>query len=235
MKTIVNKLALAWLSTLAIAASCSVTHRSGEYTCDTTTDCTGGRVCSDGYCVVVGGGIDAPGPGKDGGPLPDAPKPDAPPPPQCPDECTSCNLPAKECRIQCGANSTQACNGMTPVVCPAGWNCDIECNRTNDCRFGVDCTDAASCTIECRGGGACRGVNCGDGKCDVQCTGFNSCSSMVNCNNSCECDVACTGSGTQTCGGDQGQAVSCGSIACDDPSDGGCTSQPDGICSATCN
>lgn len=231
-----RKLSFAWLSMVAIAASCSITHRSGEYACVTTADCDGGRSCSSGYCIVVGSGVDAPGPIKDGGDRPDAPRMvDAPEPQDCPSGCSSCDIPRKECRIVCGAPGAQPCNSMTAVVCPAGWNCDIECNRTNDCRFGVNCTNAASCAVECKGGGACRGVTCGEGKCDVLCSGFNSCSSMVNCNNSCECDVACTGQGTQTCGGDLGQAVSCGTVACDDPTDGGCTSQPDSICAASCN
>ena len=35
----------------AITTSCSINHRSDQYACTVNTDCTGGRVCENGYCV----------------------------------------------------------------------------------------------------------------------------------------------------------------------------------------
>ncbi|MCX5742334.1 MAG: hypothetical protein NT062_07545 [Proteobacteria bacterium] len=231
-----NKLALTWSFSIAmiVVASCSITHHSNEYTCTSNAECTDGRTCSQGYCVVTGGTPDAPtDPKIDAFVRPDArPVPDAPMPDVCPPGCSNCNIGAKECIIECGAPGAQNC--QQPIACPTGWNCQIACSHTNDCRSGVSCVNAASCTIDCAGAGSCRGVSCGNGPCDVTCGGYQSCSQQINCNNSCQCDVTCSGPGTANCGGSAGQAVSCGQVACD-AIDGGCTSQPANNCSSTCN
>jgi len=192
----------------ALVTACSVDHRSGDFTCTRQADCTGNRVCMDGFCIdptapdAASTGADAP-PGH-----PDAAG-------QCPAECTSCAPDQMICTIDC---STNACN--SGVVCPAGWNCDIKCGRDNSCRAGIDCQDAASCTVSCGGQDSCRNIQCGFGACDVSCTGQGSCRG-VDCHASCACDVGCIGQGS--CG----DAVQC-PLGCDTGL--GCSSQP-----FTCN
>jgi hypothetical protein len=177
----------------ALAASCSVTHKSGDFSCENTADCNTGRVCVDGFCVVAGTEtIDAPvtvadalhGDSGSG----------------CPANCSSCDVSAHTCVIDCANGSN--CTG--PVVCPANYTCDVKCNTDNACRNGVTCTDTTSCKVECTGRSSCEGVHCGTGRCDVECTGPQSCKSDINCEASCGCDVHCSGS--QSCGN---EALTC--------------------------
>jgi len=187
------------LLVLAIAG-CSIHHRSDEFTCTTNRDCTGGRVCDTGLCVVPGT-IDAPkgdGPSLDGN--------------SCPSPCTSCNVAQKTCTINCtSANCSNA------VTCPMGYRCDILCNTDNSCRNGVNCQQSLSCSVECSGKSACQNVACGPGPCDVACTGTSSCRG-VQCGSSCACDVTCTG--LQSCA----DSIVCTSFGC--KSGLGCTSVP---------
>jgi hypothetical protein len=185
MKWIFVWFGLASLVVAAAASSCSINHRSGQYDCATAADCDPGRTCSEGLCVLGGGGGGDGGGPLDGGVL-DARK-DAPPPDAalCPSQCTSCG-PNKTCVIDCAAGA----NCGPQVVCPAGFNCDIRCNTDASCRQGVNCTSAASCTLQCTGRSSCRGVQCGPGACDVSCSGYNTCESVL-CGTSCACDVKC--------------------------------------------
>lgn len=162
------------IAALAVGSSCSVTHRSGDYACTSTKDCTGSRVCDNGFCIVPGS-IDAPGPPKDSGSGSNG----------CPTGCSSCNVTQKQCTIDCRSSS---CNGQ--VTCPTGYHCDIKCDVDGSCRNGVNCQTASSCTVECTAGNACQNVQCGLGPCDVMCTGQGSCRG-VSCNQSCACDVIC--------------------------------------------
>lgn len=187
------------IAALTIIGSCSVSHRSSDYACTKTSDCTGGRVCDNGFCIVEGS-IDAPGPPKD-----------SPGSNGCPTGCTSCNVAQKQCTVDCRNTS---CSGQ--VTCPTGYHCDIKCDTDGSCRNGVNCTTAASCTVECTAGNACQGVQCGIGPCDVMCTGNGSCRG-VSCNQSCACDVLC---GTAA----DCQNVQCTSLGCG--SGAGCTSVP---------
>ncbi len=150
-----TKLIGAWLATLAlaaiVAASCSINHKSDDYTCTTQADCGPDRVCSGGYCVLTGvqdAKVDSP----------TTPPPDAridAPMEMCPPQCTSCNVNTKQCNIDCAVTScTQAA-----IVCPAGWDCDIKCSTNNACAMGVNCANAASCALTCSGQGSCRNVN----------------------------------------------------------------------------
>lgn len=181
---------------IVIASSCSIDHRSDNFACETQSDCTGGRTCSDGFCVLTNVPIDAPPTGDD------AVKKDAPGPGDCPGACTSCNVEAMECTIDCTKTD---CGSQ--VVCPTGWNCNILCNQQNTCRNGVNCLNAASCKIECTGDAACRNVACGTGSCDVNCTGLMSCRS-VSCGQSCACDVQCADN--SSC-----ETVICSSFQCE--------------------
>jgi hypothetical protein len=196
------------IATLAVAGSCSIDHRSDEYACVSQSQCSSGRLCMGGFCIVPGA-IDAPragdgphGTGADGSGSND-----------CPDQCSTCNVAQHTCTIDC---ETSSCTGT--VTCPTGYNCDIKCDTQNSCRNGVTCDATQPCTVECSGSGACRTVTCGDGPCDVTCSGAQSCHG-VTCGSSCSCTVLCTG--LQSC--PQGD-VDCTSIGCDDGS--GCTATP---------
>ena len=210
------KIVVFWLCALglafATASSCSIDHKSGDFECTTQADCTGGRQCMDGYCVVPGGVIDAPKTGD--GPRPDAPRPDAPMS-MCPAQCSSCDENTKECVIDCAV--TNCVN--TTIVCPTGWNCDIECSTPNSCRNGVNCSNAKSCDISCTGQGSCRQLVSGIGPMKVKCEAQGSCRG-VNCDASCACDVTCS------------DPAECSFLTCSTPScgvlGGGCTSQRQG-------
>ena len=189
---------------LVLLAACSIQHRTGEYACTKQSDCNNGRTCTDGFCVLPGGGN------------PDAPKTvdgathaDAN---GCPPGCSTCDTTKHTCTIDCRSSN---CNGA--VACPAGYKCDIQCDTDNSCRNGVDCTAALSCNVTCSGNSSCRNVSCGLGPCDVSCSGPSSCRGVA-CGNSCACDVTCTGS--QSCG----DTAVCTSFAC--KSGLGCTSVP---------
>jgi hypothetical protein len=197
---------IAVIGAFAIAAlgSCSIRHRSGDFTCDVNTDCEAGRICDNGYCIVPGTldapRLDAAKPGGDGG--------------NCPAPCTSCNVQQKTCTVNC-----QQANCTNTVVCPAGYKCDIQCNVESSCRNGVNCQQSASCNVECSGRQSCQNVVCGPGPCDVGCSGVQSCRGVA-CSNSCACDVTCTGN--QSCG----DGIQCTSLACRSTTGPGCTSVP---------
>jgi hypothetical protein len=226
------KIVALWLAALTIAISCSVNHRSGEFTCTTSRDCADGRVCTDGLCVLVNPPLD--GGDGDGG-LPGG---------ACPANCTSCDSGTHTCRIDCVNNDV--CR--RPITCAQGWNCMINCLDDDSCRAGIDCRQAASCNVACLGDTTCRNATCGDGNCTFTCNGTGSCSGIacgtgacsvmcngtdschdanggaglgVNCANACACDVEC--SFDSTCA-----PVVC-RPTCDDLIDG-CTSQ-----GASCN
>lgn len=182
---------------LAILAGCSVDRRSSSYRCDVPSDCSGGRVCQQGWCVVAAGV-------------------DAAVPPACPAVCTSCV--GGTCVIDC--QNAQDCPDT--VVCPPDLNCDVTCTGNQRCADGVDCSAALDCSIACDGIGACAGgVTCGSGACDVNCTGQGACLSGVDCSASCACDTDCgsdVGCGTPSCPGGGGQCErsgECSSAGCD--------------------
>lgn len=159
----------------ATLAACSVKHRSDDFVCERNADCSNGRNCVDGSCVYqgTGNGVDAgtiPGDGQ-----------------ACPSQCTSCDGNTHTCTIDCAANGAVCDQKLT---CPAGWNCDVRCNRTATCS-NVSCGDASSCKIACNGTASCASVACGSGPCNVICNGSSSCVDVA-CNDSCACDVACS-------------------------------------------
>lgn len=200
---------------LAFITSCSINHRSDEVACIVDSDCGGGgKTCHDNQCIGGDGGKPNPdGPKKDGPVIPDAF--------ECPQPCTSCDMGSMTCTVDCSITAT-GCSGQ--VVCPPGFNCDIQCNVDNACRNGVNCTAGLACSVECSGGSSCRGVVCGIGACKVGCSGFDSCRN-VNCGQACACDVECS------------QLARCEAITCKLGTNGGvcrptfgngCTSQLDG-------
>ncbi len=214
MKIVVIWITLIGLA-IATASSCSVKHPSEQYACETQADCEAlgeGRVCSDGLCVVPGGGK------LDAGVVIDAAKRDAAMPDAsvCPAGCTSCDHQRMECVVDCSM-SPNGCS--TQIVCPVGWACTIKCNVANSCRNGVNCLMSTACNVECSGNSSCRNVACGTGPCKVGCTGTNSCRG-ISCGASCACDVTCP------------QAALCDNVICTslqcDTFDGGCTSSRTG-------
>lgn len=184
------KLALCTLA-LALAAGCSVSHRSSDFACDAQQRCASGRVCVDGFCVIAdSGAVDTP-------PLPTG---DAA---VCPSQCTSCNPAQKLCTIDCSAPNA-ACNQA--ITCPPDWNCNVACSVPNQCNSGVSCGNATSCTIACSARQTCRSLTCGRGTCNVSCGGSSSCNA-VTCGSG-ACNVNCTGSGSCS------NAITCGTGAC---------------------
>src|SRR5262245_32260623 len=68
----------------------------------------------------------------------------------------------------------QSC--VEPLVCPPGRACSFTCGDAS-CASGIDCTDAASCLIDCFGIASCAGfVACPDPtRCTIHCAGAGSC------------------------------------------------------------
>ena len=217
------KLVALWLAVLAITAgvagSCSVNHRSGDYACVTSAECSSGRTCISGFCVETSSDAATP----DATPIVDA---DIPPPPPdalvCPAECTSCDLAQKACTIDCAVNPDEC---TRQVACPPGWSCNVQCSELNSCRRGVDCGDSTSCTVSCTGRQSCQDVTCGAGDCEIVCSGRTSCAGVTCTTGSCKLDCsgidACSsvvgGSGTTNvdCNGPAACAsVSCGTGRC---------------------
>jgi hypothetical protein len=226
------KLVALWVAVVLIAVaaagSCSINHRSADFACENTNDCASGRICSDGFCVStrpIDAGVDA----RIDASIDAAPPIDASE--ACPEQCTSCDIDARSCRVDCGVDA-ELCN--RPINCPAGWSCDIECSRRGSCGT-INCTDSTACTISCDAGQTCTDVTCGDasceidclgadscfdvdcgtGKCDVRCAGLASCD-LVDCGRACACDVTC------------GLSANCFGVTC--PTDD-CT-DPFGDCSS---
>jgi len=177
------------LLAVALAAGCSVSHRSDDFACQAQADCRDGRTCVDGFCVLPDGVIfDGPRP------------PDAL---DCPAQCTSCNTAAHSCIIDCALNG-----GCTAAVsCPFGWNCNVLCETQNSCNNGVSCNGSTSCTITCTGRQSCGTVTCGAGVCNLTCSGPGSCGDDVLCGTG-ACKVNC--SGTNSCNGGLHCGLSCG-------------------------
>jgi hypothetical protein len=136
--------------------SCSVTRRSSELACTSSSDCKDSdRHCVNGYCVEHTGSS------SDG----------------CPAGCTSCDLsdPTNpSCEIDC--DSSDHCGD---IACPAPFNCTIKCNGAGACG-DVGCGAVGACDVTCTGGGACGDIDClASCKCDVHCNGDGSCGDMT--------------------------------------------------------
>src|SRR5207248_1591918 len=99
----------------------------------------------------------------------------------CPSQCTSCDVSRMTCTIV----------DVGAVSCPAGWNCVVQCSRSNTCAT-VACGDAASCQVTCSAANTCGQVQCGTTRCQVACDASTSCTSVA-CQSSCQCDVTCNG------------------------------------------
>jgi hypothetical protein len=188
------KLAAYWLLGLALAAAgCSVSHRSGDFTCERQMDCASGRTCIDGFCVAPQADASVPGDARvliDAAPPSDANL--------CPSVCTSCSNDTTTCNIDCQRNGG-ACNG--PIKCPEGWDCNVLCSTINSCRNGVTCPAGRPCNITCSGRMSCSKFACGSGACAIECTGLDSCTDL-SCGTACACDITC------------GISASCNGLTC---------------------
>jgi hypothetical protein len=174
------KLVATWLLGLALAAGCSVNHRSGDFACERQEQCASGRTCIEGFCVALQADASVP---NDASNSIDAPT-DAN---MCPPACTSCSDDTKTCTIDC-QRAGGACNG--PVKCPEGWNCNVVCSTINSCRNGIACPAGRTCNITCSGRMSCSKFACGSGPCDIQCIGQDSCTELT-CGTACACDIRC--------------------------------------------
>jgi hypothetical protein len=170
MKGTAIVVALAVLGITAMSAtSCVVNRRSGDLACETNADCHDNRTCDRGYCVEHTG--------------------------DCPGPCTSCDLGAMTCKIECSAG--KPCGD---VQCPFGYDCTIDCNNASACG-SIDCVPGTKCNISCSGARSCGPINCGLTECKVECSGASSCPS-IDCAAACSCDVDCT------------SALACPSMSC---------------------
>jgi hypothetical protein len=201
----------AMLATFAIA-SCWVSRKTSDFTCDVDTDCMGGRKCDRGYCVEE----------------------------PCPGDCTSCDNNAKTCLVECtsdhhcgsvdcpdGYQCTVQCmapNACNNVRCHDATSCTVMCSGANACDE-VDCNGADACGVTCTQNGSCAGVTCGSHPCNVSC-GANSACGSVDCSSSCKCDVTCpSGNCSSSC--PQGATKPCtvdgtGGTACNSSNQAGC-------------
>lgn len=123
-----------------------------------------------------------------------------------PANCMQIVCPADfDCRIDCGG--TNACGD---IVCQTGSSCRITCGGTNACN-NVTCRPGADCDVACSGTDACEAIACGaGGACDVACEGTAACG-PIDCRSSCSCDVTCASDdecGTMMC------PVGLGALAC---------------------
>lgn len=149
------------LALAAAAPACFTSRRSDAYACTVTAECDSPRVCVSGFCVAPDGA-------------------------GCPSPCTSCDLTARTCRVECSAG--KPCGTVT---CPAGFDCTVRCASVGACT-NVDCSHGDHCDITCSGAGSCGNVTCSQRRCDVECTGGLACGT-ISCASSCRCDVSCSG------------------------------------------
>src|SRR5262245_12286415 len=114
----------------------------------------------------------------------------------CPGTCDQTGA----CLILCGGSGGDLLpegGGPPPcgaVTCPAGVPCHVQCVGRDACDQPIDCSQAASCVIECNDERTCASqLTCGAGLCEVQCGGKDSCGGGVDCPSACFCDVSCQG------------------------------------------
>lgn len=167
----------------AFALGCGFDTRSGQYACQTQSDCEGGRSCEEGWCVLSQSDASPP---PDADLSPDAGRPLSP--------CNSCM--GGECREEC-----------------TDLNCDLSCTKNDcDCEFqcapdtdncNLLCADGASCDIDCGSAEECTATCEANSVCQVDCSGVEECQQTV-CEAGAQCLLDCTGTvecGFATCAG----------------------------------
>lgn len=167
-----------------VLAGCALDHRSDELACTSPTECTGGRSCVDGYCVMA--------------------------PVQCPGSCDGCVIATMTCMLDgdaapngnvtcpAGWNCAITCgaDACRTVDCRDGQSCTVECNGDNACDT-VRC-GSGPCDVTCSGQDACNSVDCRDScGCDVTCADAQSCSNPAQCpGNPCQSGDGCSSAPT---------------------------------------
>jgi hypothetical protein len=127
--------------------------------------------------------------------------------------CDDCVLAGGACNSD-GTICTITTAGTDKVVCPAGLECHVNCQGSDDaCKDGVDCTQANKCTILCNGTRACRDgdvqCNTNNDACSVTCMGADACGNHgITCGGG-SCAGNCLGANACQSGG-----VICGPGAC---------------------
>lgn len=167
--------------------ACGIESRSEAYLCQGPSDCSDGRICKGGWCVV-GGSIDAGAPDASLVVIPDAAPPEPDAAPICPAVCSRCEDGV--CFIDCLGDTS--C--ISRVTCPAGLACAVECGGVLSCQSGVSCGGATECEVSCSGQQSCfGGVECGAAACAVECGARDSCAFGIDCSDSCACETDCSG------------------------------------------
>ncbi len=172
--------------------ACGIESRSGDYQCQGPADCSDGRRCVDGWCVVGGppdaGAADASPPAVVADAAPPDPDAAADAAPICPAACSRCEDGV--CFIDC----LDDLSCIERVTCPAGLACAVECRGLRSCQSGVSCGAAAACEVSCSGRQSCfGGVACGQAACAVECGARDSCALGIDCEDSCACETDCSG------------------------------------------
>lgn len=87
----------------------------------------------------------------------------------CPAACTSCDVAAGVCNIDC--SSFPGCS-QTTIECPEDWACTVNCTGFAACSMGVLVCNGGPCEVTCGGFGGCTNwtIDCGADRCAVACT-----------------------------------------------------------------
>ncbi|HEV8321270.1 MAG TPA: hypothetical protein VG389_06610 [Myxococcota bacterium] len=202
-----------------------------EFRCATTAECTGGRVCEEGFCVVAAGDA-ATDAGADGGGGPDSGGDGGGGPDSGPIGCTSNG----DCTALTTACTTGTCNLA-----------DGTCVATNDadgtpCDDGVFCTDPDTCTAGACGGGprdctsvadACNGSSCDEAAAacaPVPVVDGSPCSDGLFCTDPDTCTAGACGGPPNPCA----DTNACTADACDEGANA-CVHDPTPLSGAPCD
>lgn len=151
----------------------------------TDATCTGNNVCNGGGTCVPRCGFEPTPPGG-----------------SCPAACTG-NCSGTICTILCDAPNE--CNSAAgAIVCPAGWDCDVQCVNNQACQDNtITCPADYACSVTCTGNQACGGttVTCSQrGTCALSCSdtggGEDCLSAVLNCGYN-TCTASCTADTTR--------------------------------------
>lgn len=89
----------------------------------------------------------------------------------------------------------------SPITCPPGMPCEVDCTAGGACQNGVSCGTATSCYIRCDGMNTCggSGINCVGTDCVIDCVVNHACDNQAvlgsgSCTRHCCASNACTGS-----------------------------------------
>jgi hypothetical protein len=113
-----------------------------------------------------------------------------------------------QCSVYC--NTTDPC---VSVACPPGLPCYVDCQGTNACSGGVDCSQSSSCDIVCGGSSNCGDITCGGTDCKVVCQVPGACANAIDCVATDSCNIQCFS--PDTCLGAIHSAAQTTTVTCD--------------------